>query len=51
MIVNKDTAQFYRWMIVENCITLICTVLGCWLVSLWFVLLLFNLNYIKKSKE
>lgn len=40
----------WRWAVIENVATIICTLLGCWLVSGWFALLMLNINYLNKPK-
>lgn len=50
---SSDGLAVWRWAVIENIVTMICTLLGCWLVSGWFALLLLmlNINYRKKSED
>lgn len=41
----------WRWAVIENIATMICTLLGCWLVSGWFALLMLNINYRGSSRK
>lgn len=48
---SSDLLAVWRWAVIENIVTIICTLLGCWLVSGWFALLMLNINYRKKRED
>jgi len=44
-----DLNKNYKWSILENIVTMICTVIMCKYVSMWGLLFLINLNFVKSS--
>ena len=45
---SRELLAVWRWSVIENIVTIICTLLGCWLVSGWCALLMLNINYHKR---